>query len=81
MMKNIVTFYNLARKTVENQSAEHRITWSIIRQKFGGKDGIIDRVSRQKFFDPAQGEDVVKAALNQLTEDIRQGFATIDDTR
>ena len=81
MLRNIVTFYNLARKAVDNTSGEHRITWSLIRQKFGGKDGLLHRLSSQKFKDPADGEDTLRAYFAQLKDDIEQGFATLDDAR
>lgn len=49
MLRNMVTFYTLARRAVDNTAAEHRITWNILRQKFGGAGGLLHRLSSQKF--------------------------------
>lgn len=70
MLRNIVTFYDEALKVIEDQSQETRLTWNTIRQKFGGKDGLLHKLSSQKFKDPAEGEDKLRGEFKELNDDI-----------
>ena len=47
MLQNIVTFYNLAQRSVENTAqSENKITWAIIKDQLGDT---IHQLTRMKF--------------------------------
>jgi len=79
MLRNIVTFYDEAQKVIEDASQETRITWNTIRQKFGGKDGLLHRLSSQKFKDPAEGEDKLRTEFKELNDDIITSLRNLSD--
>eukprot|EP00698_Gefionella_okellyi_P004118 TRINITY_DN13858_c0_g1_i1.p1 TRINITY_DN13858_c0_g1~~TRINITY_DN13858_c0_g1_i1.p1 ORF type:complete len:633 (+),score=142.77 TRINITY_DN13858_c0_g1_i1:33-1931(+) len=78
MLRNIITFYEEAQRKVEDTSQDHRITWNILRQKFGGPGGLLHKLSSQKFKDPAEGEDKVRQQFKDLHEEIIAAFRNIE---
>lgn len=54
MLRNMITFYNLAQKAVESSSEDKKITWLTIKNSMSDT---IYKISCMKFQDPAQGED------------------------
>jgi len=79
MMKNIILFYSLGLKAIENASAEKKVTMNGIKEAMGGSSGVIYKISSMKFLEPSAGEDVNVAALNKLTEEIQTAFRNLDD--
>merc|ERR1712086_881505 len=63
MMKNIVDFYRLAQKAIENSTADNKVTW--LRLKAHMNDTIY-KIIAQKFEVPTQGQDVLEAKYKEL---------------
>ena len=78
MLRNIITFYDLARKTVESTGLDvYRITWTRIREAMGE---ILYRLGYMKFMDPIKdGEENIVETFEQLNQDIQYAFAHIGD--
>jgi V-type H+-transporting ATPase subunit A len=76
MMRNIVTFFNLAQKSVESSSDDKKITWMTIKNSLGD---LLYKLTSMKFQDPAQGEDKVVAHMKALQEEIQQAFRNLSD--
>ena len=52
MLKNLITFYELATEAVDNTAQpepERRILWATIRDRFGGDEGLIHKLTSMKF--------------------------------
>jgi len=78
MTRNIVTFYQLATHAVESTaSSDNKITWQVIKDNMNNE--IIYPLSAMKFQDPAQGEEVVKANLQKLYEQMQTAFRALED--
>ncbi|KYQ90179.1 vacuolar H+-ATPase A subunit [Tieghemostelium lacteum] len=71
MLRNMMTFYNLAQKAVENSTPDHKVTWNQIRNDM--KD-ILTRITRMKFMDPTDGDAALNASFSQLNDDIITAF-------
>jgi len=77
MMKNIVLFYNLAVRAIENTAnSENKITFTTIRARLGE---ILNKLSAQKFQPPSDGEEKLVAFFKQLYEDIQVGFRQLEE--
>eukprot|EP01118_Nematostelium_gracile_P014321 TRINITY_DN554_c0_g1_i1.p1 TRINITY_DN554_c0_g1~~TRINITY_DN554_c0_g1_i1.p1 ORF type:complete len:623 (+),score=185.41 TRINITY_DN554_c0_g1_i1:1334-3202(+) len=76
MLRNIVLFYNKARKAVEAPSEDKKITYMTIKNSMGD---ILYALTSMKFQDPAQGEEVVSKHMRQVAEDINIAFRNLDD--
>lgn len=78
MLRNIVGFYDLVRKAVENTAGnDDKITWASIKHSMGD---ILYRLSYMKFMDPIKdGEDNIVESFDRLMEDIQEAFANIMD--
>jgi len=77
MLKNIVLFFNLGLKAIENTaSAENRITYTTIREKLGD---LMYKLSSQKFQKPQDGEERNVGYFKALAEEIQQAFRNLED--
>jgi len=79
MTRNIVTFYNLATHAVEvtaQADVEKRVTWATIKEQM---NDIIYALSSMKFKDPADGEESVKAHMQELNEKMVNAFRSLTD--
>jgi len=76
MLRNIVHFYNCAKKAVESSSVDHKITFQAIQTAMGG---LIYKISSMKFQDPATGEEKIVALYRALYEEISQAFRDFAD--
>mmetsp|Transcript_19415 Transcript_19415/g.52236 ORF Transcript_19415/g.52236 Transcript_19415/m.52236 type:complete len:608 (-) Transcript_19415:1055-2878(-) len=79
MMRNIITFYSLAQKAIENASAEKKVTMNAIKDAMGGSTGVIYKISSMKFLEPSSGEEAVKKSIVELNEEIYTAFRNLDD--
>lgn len=79
MMRNIVTFYSLAMKSIENASADKKITMNTIKDAMGGSSGVIYKLSAMKFLEPSAGEEANRAALGKLNEELHTAFRNLED--
>ena len=76
MMKNIVDFYTLASKAIENSTAENKVTVNRIKQSMGDT---IYKIVSQKFRLPTDGEEANVAHFKALSEEITDAFRTFDE--
>jgi len=76
MMRNIVTFYSRAQKSIESSSEERKITWLTIKNAMGD---LLYQLTSMKFQDPATGEQKVTAHMKGVNEEILQSFRNLED--
>merc|ERR1719353_2746433 len=76
LMKNIVEFYNLARKAIENSTAENKITWNRLKTHM---PDTIYKLSTQKFQVPTDGEAVLSKHFQEVYEEIQAQFRSLED--
>jgi len=76
MLRNIILFYDLSRKAVENQSLENKITLQEIKNRLGE---LIYKITSMKFQLPSDGEEKLKVHFKQLNEEITQSFRKLED--
>lgn len=69
MLRNMMTYYNLAIKAVESGQK----TWSKVRDATGD---VWHLLSQQKFEDPADGQETLQKRFDQTLEKIEQAFST-----
>ena len=77
MMKNIIAFYKLAQKAIENSTAESKITWHKIKQFMTAATGPYDtiyKLIRMKFLLPTDGEAKLTAEYSELFDGIEKAF-------
>eukprot|EP01103_Thecamoeba_quadrilineata_P004345 TRINITY_DN1405_c0_g1_i1.p1 TRINITY_DN1405_c0_g1~~TRINITY_DN1405_c0_g1_i1.p1 ORF type:complete len:626 (-),score=136.14 TRINITY_DN1405_c0_g1_i1:92-1969(-) len=78
MMKNIVLFYNLGIKAIENtSSSENRVTFGSIKATLGQ---LIHKLSTQKFQVPEEGEEKLSRYYKALSEEIQQAYRSLEET-
>ena len=73
MLKNLVTYYELAVKAVEGGSS---VTWAKAREATGDS---WFRLTQMKFEDPAEGEEKIMEVLDKLHEDIKTAFQNLSE--
>lgn len=78
MLKNIISFYDLAKHAIEaTAQSENRITWSIIREALGST---MYDLSSMKFKDPVKdGETKIRREFDELAETMQQAFRSLED--
>jgi len=76
MLRNIITFYNLAQKAVEHSGPDHKVTWNQIRTSMSD---ILYKLTSMKFQDPHDGEQALVAHYKALMEEIHQAFRSLGE--
>lgn len=78
MLTNIVAFYDMAQRAVEQTSqSDNKITWSIIREQLGD---VIHQLTRMKFKNCYEdGEQKVRAEMTKLNEDLQESFRKLEE--
>jgi V-type H+-transporting ATPase subunit A len=76
MLRNIITFYNLAQKAVEHSSPDHKVTWGQIRTAMGD---LLYKLTSMKFQDPADGEQAIVAHYKALSDEIHLAFRSLGE--
>jgi V-type H+-transporting ATPase subunit A len=77
MLRNIVTYYNLAKKAIENSAnSERKITLATINQELPELSYML---TRQKFEDPALGREALIAKFEELRHRITSDFQRLMD--
>jgi len=78
MMRNMITFYELARHAVEATShSDNKVTWNVIREHMGD---MLYQLSSMKFKDPYKdGEAKIKADFEELHEKMHHEFRNMED--
>jgi len=80
MMRNIAAFHRLATAAVEktasgNQDGQ-RITFNVIKTRLGD---VLYKVTAQKFEDPGDGEEAVRAKLRGVYEELTDRFRALEE--
>jgi len=75
MLKNIMTFHDLAQKAVESTGC-NKVTWAIIQTQMGD---VIQQLTYQKFQEPSGGQQNVEAHMNSLNAEIHSRFQQLDN--
>jgi len=76
MLRNIVLFYSLAQKAVEQASVDRKVTWNQIRSSLSSQ---LYQLTRMKFQDPHDGEAALVANFKALYDDINNAFRNLGD--
>ncbi|RWS24399.1 V-type proton ATPase catalytic subunit A-like protein [Leptotrombidium deliense] len=78
MLKNMITFYDLARHAVEvTAQSENKITYSVIREACAE---IMHELSQMKFMDPVKdGEAFIRREFENLQENMQSTFRTLEE--
>ncbi|KAI6645915.1 hypothetical protein LOD99_13173 [Oopsacas minuta] len=78
MLKNIVSFYNLAKHAVESTSkSDNKITWNAIKEHM---NEVLYELSSMKFKDPNKdGEERIKADFAVLHDRMVDSFRKLED--
>ncbi|KAJ1639062.1 A subunit of putative V-type ATPase, partial [Pavlovales sp. CCMP2436] len=79
MMRNIILFYSLGIKAIENATAENKVTMNVIKDTMGGSTGVLYKISSMKFLEPSAGEEVNMAAMSKLSDEIRAAYQSLHD--
>lgn len=74
MLKNMIHFYNEARRTVIESNG--KVTMQLIKQQL--KD-VIYRIANMKFEKPSEGQEVITEKFKTLYEDITIGFRNLEE--
>jgi V-type H+-transporting ATPase subunit A len=76
MIRNFVTYYNLAQQALEQSTTDNKVTWATIRQH---TNDVRTKLSSMKFEDPAEGQDKLVATYKALYEEIQNAFRTLHE--
>jgi V-type H+-transporting ATPase subunit A len=76
MLRNIVLFYSLAQKAVEQSTVDHKVTWNQIRTTLSSQ---LYQLTRMKFQDPHDGEPAISQAYKALSEEITNAFRNLGE--
>jgi len=76
MLRNIILFFDLSKKAVENQTLDNKITLVDIKNRLGD---LIYKITSMKFQLPSDGEDKLKTHFKQLNEEITQSFRKLEE--
>jgi len=78
MLRNIISFYDLARHSVETTAqSDNKITWNVIKEAMGN---IMYQLASMKFKDPVKdGEAKIKADYDELNENMQTAFRNLED--
>jgi len=76
MMRNLVTFYNLAQKAVESGDESKKVTWITIKNAMGE---LLYKLTSMKFQNPADGQEKVVTHMRLLNEEIQTAFRNLND--
>eukprot|EP00760_Papus_ankaliazontas_P029144 PhM_4_TR4148/c1_g1_i1/m.22014/K02145/ATPeV1A, ATP6A; V-type H+-transporting ATPase subunit A len=76
MIRNIATYYEEAQKAISESSAEHKITWSMIRNTI---PDAFTGLKQMKFQLPEDGQEKLDAYYRKQNEDIVNAFHSLTE--
>ncbi|DBB18851.1 hypothetical protein WJX82_009529 [Trebouxia sp. C0006] len=80
MLRSITSFHNLATQAVERTASGgtegHKITFNVIKQRLGD---VLYKITSQKFEDPADGEEAVKAKCQAVYDELHEKFRALEE--
>lgn len=77
-MKNFITFYNLAMKSIENSAhSTNKVTWAKIKTEVdkNSSSKVMYKLSCMKYENPADGEEKLIEFYNTLNKEIHKTFS------
>ena len=77
MLKNIVHFHDKAIEVIEQSTEEKKITLQAIKDNLGD---LMYKLVKMKFEEPSQGEQVVRAKLHEIHEEITYSLDNLGDS-
>merc|ERR1719247_2709273 len=78
MMKVIVTFHDVAQKTIVESTGDHKIGWYTI---YTAMRDLITKITSMKFEMPRQSEAHYKKVFGDLSDEIVSAFRTLTEER
>lgn len=77
MLRNIIHFYTLANNVIESTAtSESKVTFSLIKEAMGE---LLYKLSSMKFLEPSEGEEALKAKMEELREELTAAFRDVED--
>ncbi|KAG0140271.1 hypothetical protein CROQUDRAFT_373895 [Cronartium quercuum f. sp. fusiforme G11] len=76
MLRNLMTYYTHAQKSVESSSGGKNLTWSKVRDLTSQE---WYRLSQMKFEDPKDGEEALLKTFNALHDEIVKKFQSLNE--
>lgn len=80
MLRNMIAFHNAATGAVERSAASaadgNKLTFNVIKTRLGD---LLYKLSSQKFEDPAEGEEKLRAKFSALGEEIKESFRVLEE--
>ncbi|KAG7668581.1 hypothetical protein Ndes2526B_g03798 [Nannochloris sp. 'desiccata'] len=80
MLRNMIAYAEAANGAVERTAAGgadgQKITFNVIKNRLGD---LIHKLSSQKFEDPSEGEEALKAKFAALNEEIKERFRSLEE--
>lgn len=76
MIKNIVTYYDLAQQAMETAPPDQKLTWHHIRNQTKKQ---FNQLSDMKFEDPKKGEETLTSIFKNFNEEIVGGFKSLNE--
>jgi len=77
MLRNIVTFYNLCQRAIQDSPADAKVTWAQIKTGLGE---VMQKVIEGKFQDPKANDAEITAHYNALNDEINTAFQHFVDS-
>jgi V-type H+-transporting ATPase subunit A len=80
ILRNMITFYDVANEVIERSASSpvdaQKITYNVIKNRL---NDLIYKLSSQKFEDPSDGEEALKAKFKGLNDEIKERFAMLEE--
>ena len=81
VLRNMIAFSEAANGCIERTASSggtdgQKITFNVIKNRLGD---LLYKLSSQKFEDPSQGEESLKAKLKALNEEIKERFRSLEE--
>lgn len=76
MLRNFITYYNLAQQALEGTSGDEKQSWGVIRSHTAN---LRSQLASMKFADPIDGEKTLVSGFKKLYEDIQGSFRSLSE--
>ncbi|KAL6784435.1 ATPVA1 [Auxenochlorella protothecoides x Auxenochlorella symbiontica] len=80
MLRNMIAFHNAANAAVERSASSasdgSKLTFNVIKTRLSD---VLYKLSSQKFEDPAEGEEALRAKFAALSDEIKDRFRTLEE--
>merc|ERR1719174_3300108 len=78
MMRNIVTFHELAQKAINESTGDSKVTWGAVNSSMRE---LIVKITAMKFELPGQTDEGFMAVFNKLMEEVQAAFRTLAEEK